>query len=80
MIKNDNIQLGDSETPIVGAGYSWQGLPVAVLDVMPSSLSCYKYDVVVEYFDKVLGKWTSLLTPWLPGSFTLTFKPGGNLW
>ena len=65
--------------PVVGAGYSWQGQPVAVLEVRTSRLSCYEFDVVVSYFDKELRQWKKLLTPWLPGSFVLTCKTGGPL-
>lgn len=79
MIKNDTIQLGDSEAPIVGASYLWQNQPVAILETRPSELATYKLDVKVEYFSKGGKCFLSLWTPWLPGSFKLTFVPGGNL-
>jgi hypothetical protein len=79
MIKNDSIQLGDSEAPIVGASYLWQNQPVAILETRPSDLSVYKWDVKVEYFSKAGKCFLNVWTPWLPGSFKLTFVPGGKL-
>ncbi len=80
MMKNDMIQIGDSEAPIVGATYMWQEAQiVSVLEVLPSALPTYKWDVVVEYFSKGGKCFLTLRTPWLPGSFRLTFKPGGQL-
>ena len=80
MMKNDMIQIGDSEAPIVGATYMWQNAVVVyVVEVLPSVLPTYKWDVVVEYFSKAGKCFCKLRTPWLPGSFRLTFKPGDPL-
>jgi len=81
MMKNDlnHTTAEDHTTPIVGASYLWQGMPCAVLETRPSELSTYTWDVKVEYFSKAGKCFLSLWTPWLPGCFLLTFKPGGQL-
>lgn len=78
MIKNDSIQLGDKEAPIVGATYLWQNQIVNVIEVLPS-VNIGKLDVVVEYFSKAGKCFCSLRTAWLPGNFKLTFVPEGKL-
>jgi hypothetical protein len=81
MMKNDMIQTTaeDLENPIVGATYLWNGLRVAVVAVMPSELSTHTWDVVVEYFSKAGKCYLQQRAQWIPGSFLLTFKPGGTL-
>jgi hypothetical protein len=81
MMKNDMIQTTeeDLKTPIIGAAYLWQGQPVTVREIRASELNPYTWDAKVEYFSKAGKCYLSLWTPWLPGSFLLTFKPGGQL-
>ena len=81
MMKNDmnHTTAEDHITPIVGAAYLWQGQAVCILETRPSELSTYTWDVEVEYFCRDRKEFLTLWTPWLPGCFLLTFKPGGQL-
>ena len=63
--------------PIVGGQYEWQGMPCAISNVEPSGLVHYKHLVTVEYFDKVVNRWSHLVTPF-DGTFKLVMAPRVN--
>ena len=68
MIKNKH-------EPIIGAQYSWQGMPCVLVGILKPSFTHHDYDVLVEYFDKETKKWSQVRTPWVWGCFELVFQP-----
>jgi len=68
MMKNMN-------EPIVGAQYSWQGMPCVVVGILKPTFTHHDYDVLVEYFDRALKRWAQVRTPWLRGCFELALLP-----